>query len=101
VAELNATGPHSTVADLRAATNRVVNSANDMQKAASKMKTPAAKPFTEAMKQLKNDVDTIPDDATLKQVRSKISADIQNAQSAGQRVAAEAGCPSPAPPPQQ
>ncbi|HXN32018.1 MAG TPA: hypothetical protein VN894_09155 [Polyangiaceae bacterium] len=100
VAELNAIGPHSTVAELRAATKRVEKSANDMEKAADKMKTPAAKQFTEAMKQLKNDVDTIPDDATLKQVRSKISADSQNARSTGEQVAAEAGCPAP-PPPQE
>jgi hypothetical protein len=95
--ELNAIGPHSTVAELRAATNRVENSANDMQKAAGKMKTPTAKQFTTAMKQLRTDVDTIPNDATLEQVRSKISDDIQNAQSTGQKLATEAGCPESAP----
>jgi hypothetical protein len=100
VAELNAIGPHSTVAELRAATDRVEKSANDMQKYASKMKTPAAKDFTGAMKQLKSDVDKIPDDATLQQVHTKISADVQNAQTKGQQVATEAGCPSPAPPQQ-
>ncbi|MGA7121812.1 MAG: hypothetical protein WBY94_17020 [Polyangiaceae bacterium] len=97
LAELNAIGPHSTVAELRAATKRLDDSAIDMQKAAKKMKTPAAKQFNEAMRQLKNDVDSIPDDATLNQVHSKIRADVQNAQSAGQQVAAGAGCPAPAP----
>ena len=95
VAELKAIGPHSTVAELRAATDRLDKPVSDMQKAADKMKTPAAKQFTEAMKVLKQDVNNIPDDATLEQVRSKIHADIQNAQSAGQQVATEAGCPSP------
>jgi hypothetical protein len=61
------------------------------------MKTPAAKQFEGAMTRLRNDVNTIPDDATLDQVRTKISSDIQNAQSRAQEVAIEAGCPSPPP----
>jgi hypothetical protein len=97
VAELHAINRHSTVAELRDATNRVENSANDMQRAARKMKTPAAKQFEGAMTRLRNDVNTIPDDATLDQVRTKISSDIQNAQSRAQEVAIEAGCPSPPP----
>jgi hypothetical protein len=72
-----------------------------MESAADKMKTPAAKQFTEAMKVLKQDVNDIPDDATLEQVRSKIRTDIQNAESTGQQVATEAGCPPPAEPKQQ
>jgi hypothetical protein len=99
IAELNAIGPHSTVAELRAATDRLDKPVADMQKAADKMKTPTAKRFTESMKQLKGDVDAIPDEATLEQVRDKVRGDIQNAQSAGRQVAAEAGCPAPAPQP--
>jgi hypothetical protein len=99
IAELNSIGPHSTVAELRAATDRLDKPVNDMQKAADKMKTPTAKHFTESMKQLKVDVNSIPDDATLEQARAKIRGDIQNAQDAGRQVATEAGCPPPAPQP--
>lgn len=99
ITELNAIGRHSTVAELRAATNRLDKPVNDMQKAADKMKTPTAKHFTESMKQLKEDVNSIPDDATLDQVRAKIQGDIENAENAGRQVATEAGCPPPAPKP--
>jgi len=101
VADLQAIGPHSTVSELRAATERVDKPVNDMQKAAKKMSTPTAKHFTESMKQLDQDVNSIPNDATLEQVRSRIRDDIQAARSSGQQVAAEAGCPVAEPPPQQ
>jgi hypothetical protein len=92
---LSAIGPQSTVAELRAATNRVENDANMMQKDAKKMKTPTAKEFTTAMSQLKKSVNNIPDQATLDQVRTKLDKDIQNVTNLGQKVAVEAGCPSP------
>jgi hypothetical protein len=95
VAQLNAIGQQSTVAELRAANDRVVNDAANMQKIAHKMKTPTAKQFTEAMKQLQHDVNAIPDNATLEQVRAKINADIRNAQNTGRQLAGESGCPAP------
>jgi hypothetical protein len=96
-AELKAIGPHSTMAELRAATDRVEKSATAMQKAAAKIKTPTAKEFDASMKQLKQDVDKVPDDATLEQVRSKIKTDVQGTQSTGQQLATESGCPQPTP----
>jgi len=95
VAELNAIGPHSTVAELRAATHRLDRPVNQMQRAAKKMRTPAANNFNEAMKLLRVDVNNVPDDATLEQVRAKIHADVENARDAGRQVATEAGCPAP------
>jgi len=95
--QLNAIGPQSTVAELRAASDRVVEDASNMQKIAHKMKTATAKQFTEAMKQLQRDINAVPDNATLDQVRTKINADIQSARSMGRQLAAESGCPVPQP----
>jgi hypothetical protein len=95
-AELKAMGEHSTVAEVRAAMTRLDNDVNQMQSAASKMKTPTAKQFMEATKQLRKDVNNIPDDATLQQVHSKLQADVEKARSAGMQLATEAGCPLPA-----
>ena len=100
LAELNAIGPHSTVAELRAATSRIERDATEMQKVAGKMKTPAAKEFNVAVKKLKQDVNNIPDDATLEQVRTKIRDDAQSTQNTGQQLASESGCPQ-SPPTQQ
>jgi hypothetical protein len=94
---LSSIGPQSTVAELRAVTGRVDNDVATMQKAATKMKTPTAKEFTTAVSQLKKDVNAIPDDATLAQVRSKVDNDIQNVENLGMKVATEAGCPAPTP----
>lgn len=93
--ELNAIGPHSTVAELRAAINRVDDDNTEIRKAAGKMKTPTAKQFTGAIKQLDHDVNNIPSNATLEQVRTRIHDDGQNALAAGQQLAAESGCPQP------
>ncbi len=93
MAELRAVGPHSTIAEIRAATDRVANDASKMERAAHKMKTPTAKPFTDAVAQLKTDVRAIPDDATLQQVHEKIHTDVQNAKTTGEALAVEAGCP--------
>lgn len=93
--ELNAIGPHSTVAELRAAINRVDDDTTEMRKAAGKMKTPTAKQFTADVKQLDHDVNNIPSNATLEQVRARIHDDGQNARAAGQQLAAESGCPQP------
>jgi hypothetical protein len=97
VAELKAIGPHSTVAELRAAKSRIDNDVDQMQSAASKMKTPTAKLFMQTTKQLDKDVSNIPDDATLQQVHAKIEADVKSSQTAGRQLARESGCPQPEP----
>jgi len=94
VAELHAIGPHSTVAEVRAAVDRLDTDVTQMMKAAAKMKTPTAKQFTDATKKLDKDVKDIPDDATLQQVHAKLQADVQSAETAGRQLAAEAGCPA-------
>jgi hypothetical protein len=96
-AELKALGPHSTVAEARAASGRVENDVAQMQQAASHMKTPAAKQFVDATDTVTKYIRNIPDDATLQQVRSTIQADVQSAQTSGRQVAKEAGCPQMAP----
>ena len=71
------------------------NDVSEMSKAANKMKTPTAKQFTMAIKQLKNDVDSIPSNATLEQVNAKLHTDIANARASGRQLAVESGCPQP------
>jgi hypothetical protein len=92
IAELNAMDEHSTVAELRSAIKRVDHDVSEMQKAASKMKTPTAKEFTDAMKQLDKDTSSVSDDATLQQARATVEADAQRARASGLRLASEAGC---------
>jgi hypothetical protein len=101
VAELKAIGPHSTVAELRSAVDRLNKPINEMQKSAHKMKTPAGQTFNDAVNQLKHDANNVPDDATLAQVQQRIRSDAQNAEKAGRQVASEAGCPAPPPPSDQ
>lgn len=97
MAELNAIGPNSTVAEVRAAVKRVDNDVAQMQSAAGKMKTATAKQFTGSVDQLKKDVNSVSSDATLQQVHTKIQTDAQNAQTSGQALATEAGCSQTAP----
>jgi hypothetical protein len=99
LAELNAIGPHSTVAELRAASDRTEYHVATMQRAAARMKTPAAQRFTAATKQLKRDIEKVPEEATLEQVYAAIAADAQNARAARDELAGEAGCPISAQPP--
>ncbi len=94
-AALQAIGPHSTLAELRAARDRVDNDVQQMRQAAWWMHTPASKRFSEAVDRLDKDINDVPDDATVAQVRGEISGDVQNARDAGRQVAAEAGCPVP------
>jgi hypothetical protein len=93
IAQLDAMGGQATVADVRNATSRIDKDVSDMKKAASKMDTPSAKEFTEAIKQLDKDANSIPDNATMDQVQATMQADVKRAKSAGAKLASEAGCP--------
>jgi hypothetical protein len=92
IAELDAMGPHSTVAELRSAMGRVEHDVSEMKKSASKMKTPTVKEFTDAINQLKKDVGSIPDDATLEQVHDRLQGEVDRAKNTGMRLSSEAGC---------
>jgi hypothetical protein len=96
-AELKALGPHSTMGEVRAASDRLQSDVSAMQSAASHMKTPAAKQFLDATNQLTKSIQNVPDDATLQQARTTIQTNAQNAQAAGRQLAKEAGCPVTAP----
>jgi hypothetical protein len=95
VISLNALGPNATVGELRASEKRVYKDVNQMRTAAYWKDTPASNRFVDAVNQLDKNVNNVPDSMTVQQARSKIEADIQNAQTTGQEVAAEAGCPQP------
>jgi hypothetical protein len=100
-AQLNAMGPNSTVGEVRAARKRLDNDVDKMRTAAFFMTSSTAKQFRQAMSQLDRDVDHVRDDATLQQAYSQIQSDVRNAQSTGQQLAAEAGCPQTTPPQSQ
>jgi hypothetical protein len=93
IEQLNAVGPHTTAAEVHAVKDRIDNEVFQMQMAASRMKTPAAKAFLDATKQLDKDLGNIPDDATLQQAHARIQSDAESAQTAGRHLADEAGCP--------
>ena len=92
-AALDAIGPSSTVGDLRMAANKVADDADQVQSAATKIKTPAAKQFVDSAKQLRGAVRALPDSATIDQAKARIRDDVQNVKQSGRRLAMEAGCP--------
>jgi hypothetical protein len=91
-------GSGSTVAELRAASERVEKHAHDVVKTAGKINTPTAKQFTDSAQQLRLDASHIPDSITIAQAQSRIHGDLQNVERAARQLATESGCPEAAPP---
>ena len=97
---LQSIGPSSTMAELRATSDRLATNADDVQKAAHKIKSPAAKQFTDSARQLRDQVQALPPNITVDQAKSRIHDDLQSVQQSAQRLATESGCPDAAPKPQ-
>lgn len=97
---LQSIGPSSTVAELRAAADRIATDADDVQSAAQKMKSPTAKQFTSSAHQLRKEVRALPANITIDQAKSRLHDDIQNVQQSAQKLATESGCPEATPQPQ-
>jgi hypothetical protein len=93
VTQLDGMTDKSTIGELRAQTDKVSKDANEITKAAGKMKTPTAKQFTTAVKKLKDEMGKISNDTTLEQARAKIGADVKNVRDSGYALSTEAGCP--------
>lgn len=94
---LQSIGPSSKMEELRAASDRIATDTNDVQKAASKIKSPTAKQFTESARKLHEEIQALPPGTTVEQAKSKIHGDVQNVQQSAQKLAAESGCPEAAP----
>ncbi len=94
---LESIGPSSTVADLRAASDRVTKDADDVKKAAHKIKSPTAKEFTDSANQLREEVRALPPNITIDQAKSRIQDDVQNVEQSARKLATESGCPEAAP----
>lgn len=88
--------PSSTMAELRAASDRVAKDADEVQKTAHKIKSPAAKQFTNSTRQLRDKVQALPQNMTVNQAKSRIDDDLKNVQQSAQRLATESGCPEAA-----
>lgn len=95
--KLQSIGPSSTMEELRAASDRLATDANDVQKAASKIKSPTAKQFTDSARKLHEEIQALPPNMTVEQAKSRIHDDVQNMQQSAQKLAAESGCPEAAP----
>lgn len=95
VTQLRAMGPHATVGELRTTVDRIQSDADEMEQVSGRMNTPTSRQFHEALKKLRYDVSSVPNDATLEQARGRIQSDIDNARSTGWQVATEAGCSIP------
>jgi hypothetical protein len=96
VSTLRSMGAGSTIADLRAASERLEKDANNVVKAAGKMDTPTAKRLTDSARQLRNDAKAVPDTLTIAQAQSRVQGDVQNVQRAARQLATESGCPEAA-----
>jgi hypothetical protein len=93
VATLRSLGPDSTVGALRAASEKVDDSANKVVKTGGKIGTPTSKQLTESAHQLRLDAKNIPENLTIAQAQSRIGDDVLNVQRAARQLATEAGCP--------
>jgi hypothetical protein len=94
VSALRSIGPGSTIAELRAATERVESSAHKVVKTGGKLDTPTSKQFTDSAKQLRKDANAMPDSLTIAQAQSRVQSDVQNVERAARQLAAESGCPA-------
>jgi hypothetical protein len=94
LAELDRMTPQSTVAQVRAATDKIASDANDIQRAASRMRTPAAEQFNSAVIQLKRNADSIPAGMTVGEAQARLASDMRNVRTSGQALTTEAGCPA-------
>jgi hypothetical protein len=97
VTTLESTGPSSTMAELRSASDRLAMDADEVQRAAHKMKSPAAKQFTDSARQLREQIQSLPPNITVDQAKSRIQDDLQNVRQSAHKLATESGCPEPAP----
>lgn len=97
VTTLESIGPNSTMAELRAASDRVAMDADDVEKAAHRIKSPTAKQFTDSARQLRAEIRALAPNITVDQAKSRIHNDVQNVQRSGQRLATKSGCPEAAP----
>jgi hypothetical protein len=91
-------GQSSTIAEVRAAVDRIQDAAKEVTKAAGKIKSPTADLFSEAVKRLHTDMKSIPDNATVAQAHTTLQGDTRAVQDAAKKLAAESGCPAPQPP---
>jgi hypothetical protein len=94
---LESLGPKSTIAEVKAAAARIEDAGEKVVKTAHKVKTPTAKQFTDATKQLKKDAKSIPDTATVEQAHARLKADRQAIEDSARKIATESGCPMPEP----
>jgi hypothetical protein len=92
---LDAVGPNSTLAELRAASERVSASGQKVEKAQAKLDSPAAKEFRAATMKLRSDAKMLPDSTTIAEAKTKLAADIMKVKEASKKVTTEAGCPAP------
>jgi hypothetical protein len=90
-------GPSSTVAELRAASDRISTDSKSVQKAASKIKTATSKEFVNAVDKLRSDAKSLPDNITIEQAKAKLDNDITKVKAATRKLTTESGCPDQAP----
>jgi hypothetical protein len=91
--KLDGIGPNSTLAELRAASDRVSASQQKVEKTQAKLDSQAAKDFRYANMKLRTDAKALPDSMTIAEAKSKLAADIAKVKEASGKLTAEAGCP--------
>jgi hypothetical protein len=93
LASLEGIGPNSTLAELRAASDRVSNDADKVQKSAKKIKGETSKQFQDSANTLRKEVRALPENITVAQAKSRIGDDVKNVKEAAKKLAEESGCP--------
>lgn len=101
VTALQSTGQSSTMAEVRTDADRVARDADDLQRAAYKINSSAAKHFTTSARRLRNEIQSLPPNITVAHAKSRIHGDLQKVQQSAQQLARESGCPEAAHEPQR
>jgi hypothetical protein len=96
--KLDSIGPSSTLAELRAASDKVVADAQEVRKTAAKIKTATSKEFGSAADKLRNDARALPDTTTIDQARTKLEDDIRKVKDSAKKLTMESGCSDQPPP---
>ena len=97
LAKLEALGPDSTIAELRAAVAQLDTHGKSVDKEARKIRTDTSKRFVQSVERLSSEMQALPDTMTIGEARTRISDDVRAVKRSAQQLAEESGCPEALP----
>jgi hypothetical protein len=98
--ELRAMRDDSKASELRDVIDRIDRDSREVEKAGSKIKTPAGKQFMASAERLKVEGRAVSDDMTIGQLRTRMREDVGKLETSTRQLANEAGCAEATPEPE-